>query len=209
MLSSRNARSNKSRHIRRYLHITVYTKPRKLCTEDGAGFRREDSLRHGETIDISSPSPNSLSIKRCEVHTICDIKLEHCEGRPRILISQLNSSYLCLFFSHMTRIALVYTLPGDPFCFNFFPTDFCQSRPSFFLKAINFLPLKKIRWSLRRSFRFALRNIRIFRSNIANLSRENAGKYRSSITAGPARKEVGLAFTGNEEIRKRCIIACC
>lgn len=76
-------------------------------------------------LSISSLSPNSLSIKRSEVLMTCDAKLEYYEGRPKILISQLNFSYLCLISSHVIRIALVCTSPGAPICFDFFfPVDF-------------------------------------------------------------------------------------
>ena len=52
MISSRNAMSSKSRHLRRYLDATVYTKLRKICTAGDADSRCEHSLRHGKTIDI-------------------------------------------------------------------------------------------------------------------------------------------------------------
>ena len=52
MISSRNAMSSKSRHLRRYLDATVYTKLRKICTAGDADSRCEHSLRHGKTIDV-------------------------------------------------------------------------------------------------------------------------------------------------------------
>ena len=52
MISSRNAMSSKSGHLRRYVDTTVYTKLRKICTADDADSRCKHSLRHGKTIDI-------------------------------------------------------------------------------------------------------------------------------------------------------------
>ena len=52
MISSRNAMSSKSRHLRRCLHTTVHTKLRKLCSADDADSPCELSLRHDETIHI-------------------------------------------------------------------------------------------------------------------------------------------------------------
>ena len=47
---------------------------------------------------ISSRSPNSLSIKRYEVHPIRDTKSRYFDERLEVLISQLNLSFFVWFF---------------------------------------------------------------------------------------------------------------
>ena len=90
---------------------------------------------------ISSPSPNSLSIKRYEVNMIRDTKLRYDDERPKILISQLNLSFFYLIFWHVIRIALVYTLPRAHSFFDFFSRYFfAKMSTGFFLRQPQILP---------------------------------------------------------------------
>ena len=52
MIWLRNTMSSKSRHVRRYVDTAVYTKPRNLGRMALILGVKENSLRHGETIDI-------------------------------------------------------------------------------------------------------------------------------------------------------------
>ena len=137
---------------------------------------------------ISSPWPNSLSIRRYEVHMIRDTKSRYYAERPKILISQLNSSFFCLIFSHVIRIALVYMLPVACVSSDFFPRVFAKMSTGFFLKLPSFPhpPQQKKKSQVIVSFYSWGKSTQLFRSKIANW----VGKTPAStlvITAGPAR----------------------
>ena len=139
-----NVMPNKSRHVRRYIYTTVYTKPPKLCTQGQANYRCE--LPQGMAKrSISSPSLTSLSI---------EWGAQDPQYKTRILLwATQNPDFLAPFVvrcSHMIRIGLVYMLPGAP---SLFPQLFTSRLET----AIIFQ--RKIKCSHRQSFSFALRKL--------------------------------------------------
>ena len=70
---------------------------------------------------ISSPSPNSLSIKKYYAPNIRNTKWRHYDGGHKNGISQPKLSYFfILFVAHVIRIAFVYSFKGDVLFFVFF-----------------------------------------------------------------------------------------
>ena len=114
-----------------------------------------------EKRSISSLSPNSLSIKRYEVHMIRHTKLRYYDGRPKIPISQLNLSFFCLIFcTRDSHRSCRHSTWGSIFFRLFFPVIFCQNADVVFLETAIILPVfSKTKWSPRQSLRYAHRKL--------------------------------------------------
>ena len=136
---------------------------------------------------ISSPSPNSLSFKIYEVHMIRDTKLRSHDERPKILISQLNWSFLVWFFytwiASLSSTRCLWHLFFPTF---FFLASFCQNVDLVFLEIAIILPPlnKKKKATGNRFVLFWGRSTQIFRSKIAKLSGKTPASTPSCLQLG-------------------------
>ena len=123
LVLSRNPMLISSRQVRRLsiLTSTRCTEVRNARTADDAETRYEHSLRHGESIDISSASPQSLHIKKYCVNIIPNTTLRYIDERHQ---TPDFGSLFCLAFDSnfwpVIRSAFIQTFKRVPFCFFIF-----------------------------------------------------------------------------------------
>ena len=141
LFSSRKA-SSKSRHLQGCLDTNFYMRVRKICTADDADSRCEHIPRGMPKRLISSPSPNSLSIKKYDLPRIRNTKWRYY-GRTQNM--NFPAQIIVFFFFFAARDSHCFRLQLQRGCivFRFFPLLFGENVGRVFMQTTIYANLWK------------------------------------------------------------------